>query len=132
MGYLSKRLAKNETIACVVEQHWSIYSLPVVWTLALVGAPLLLLVALRDLAFVFAITNRRLIVRAGFLFPTRMDLKLSKVESIGVVQGRWGRLFDYGTVEVCTTSGKESFRRIGSPFEVRRILNETKFATIAR
>jgi uncharacterized membrane protein YdbT with pleckstrin-like domain len=69
----------------------------------------------------FAVTNKRVIMKVGWVHRHTLETLLSKVEGIGVDQGIVGRMLDYGTIQVTGTGGtKESFNRISSPLEFRR------------
>jgi uncharacterized membrane protein YdbT with pleckstrin-like domain len=69
----------------------------------------------------FALTDRRVIAKAGLIRRRSVDLLLAKVESIGVRQSIGGRILDFGTVTVTGTGGtKEPFGNIAQPMELRR------------
>ncbi|HEY6220571.1 MAG TPA: PH domain-containing protein [Gemmatimonadaceae bacterium] len=69
----------------------------------------------------FAVTNKRVVMKVGFIRRRTLETLLSKVESIDIDQTVVGRMFDYGTIVVVGTGGsRESFNRIGEPLEFRR------------
>lgn len=69
----------------------------------------------------FAVTNKRVIMKQGWLRRHSLETLLSKVEGIGVDQTIFGRMLDFGTISVTGTGGtRESFPRIASPLEFRR------------
>ena len=73
----------------------------------------------------FAVTNRRVIAKTGFIRRHTLEMLLPKIESVAVHQGILGRLLDFGTVTVTGTGGtKESFRAIIEPLGVRRKINQ--------
>ena len=77
----------------------------------------------------FAVTNKRVIVKAGLVRRVSLELLLPKVEAIHVDQGILGRIFNYGTITIVGTGGtKEPFRGIAKPLEFRR---QVQGATIA-
>jgi uncharacterized membrane protein YdbT with pleckstrin-like domain len=68
-----------------------------------------------------AVTNKRVMIKTGFLRRRTFELLLSKVESIGVDEGIVGRVLGYGSVVVRGTGGTpEPFRKVGHPLEFRR------------
>ena len=68
-----------------------------------------------------AVTNRRVLIKTGMGSRRTLDLMLSRVESIGVVETMWGRMLGYGNVVVHGTGGTpESFVLISHPQEFRR------------
>lgn len=73
----------------------------------------------------FAITNRRLIAKTGFIRRHTVEMLLMKVESVSVNQSIFGRIFDFGTIIITGTGGtREGFRVIAEPLEVRKKVNE--------
>ena len=92
--------------------------------LFLFGLLYLLSVAVIYFTTEFAVTDKRVIAKTGFLQRRSLELLLTKVESIGVAQPLIGRLFNYGTIVVVGTGGtKESFPNIMAPMESRRRIN---------
>jgi uncharacterized membrane protein YdbT with pleckstrin-like domain len=76
---------------------------------------------LRQWAGEFAVTNRRVIVKLGFISRRTIEINLSKVESVEVNQDIFGRLFNYGTITVIGTGGThEPFALINDPLAFRR------------
>jgi uncharacterized membrane protein YdbT with pleckstrin-like domain len=76
---------------------------------------------LRQWASEFAVTNRRVIVKLGFISRRTIEINLSKVESVEVNQDIFGRLFNYGTILVIGTGGtREPFALINDPLAFRR------------
>lgn len=73
----------------------------------------------------FAVTNRRVIAKTGFIRRHTLEILLSKVESVSVNQNILGRLLNFGTVTVTGTGGtRESFRAIVDPIDVRKKINQ--------
>jgi Bacterial PH domain len=77
----------------------------------IVGAALVLVGYLQKVPTEMAVTNKRIIIKAGLLSRRTFELLLSKVESIGVEEGVLGRMLGYGSVVVRGTDGTpEPFR----------------------
>ena len=97
-----------------------------------VSGPLLfysILLGLQSLILIFttefAITNRRVIAKSGFIRRHTLEMLLAKIESVSVNQNILGRLLNFGTVTVTGTGGtKESFRAIVDPVGVRKKINQ--------
>jgi hypothetical protein len=68
----------------------------------------------------FAVTNRRVIMKQGFIRRKTMELMLGKVDSLAVDQGIVGRIFGFGTVRVAVATEKQSFSFLANPLEFRR------------
>ena len=80
------------------------------------GVGLLLAIgpAIRYISSEFAVTDKRVLGKLGFIERESMETLLSKVEAIGVDQGVIGRILGFGTVTITGTGGtQESFP--GSP-----------------
>ncbi|MBA2433161.1 MAG: PH domain-containing protein [Chthoniobacterales bacterium] len=66
------------------------------------------------------ITDRRVLIKTGIVRRQTMEVFISKVESIAVDQGFFGRVLDYGTVVIRGTGGfEELFEAIASPIQFR-------------
>ncbi len=73
----------------------------------------------------FAVTNRRVVAKTGFIRRHTLEMLLPKIESVAVRQSILGRLLNFGTVTVIGTGGtKESFRAIADPMVVRKNINQ--------
>jgi uncharacterized membrane protein YdbT with pleckstrin-like domain len=76
---------------------------------------------IRQWASEFAVTNKRVIVKVGFISRRTIEINMSKVESVEVNQDIFGRLFNYGAITVIGTGGtKEPFDLIDDPLGFRR------------
>lgn len=80
------------------------------------------LVVLR--ANVFVVTNHRVIRNTGILSQQSMDSRLDKVNNIEHRQSLWGRLLNFGDVEIDTASevGAAVFRNISHPLDFKRAI----------
>ncbi|MGN1135574.1 MAG: PH domain-containing protein [Oscillospiraceae bacterium] len=59
-----------------------------------------------------ALTEKRIYGKTGIINTTSMDSPISKINSISVEQGFWGKVFHYSTVSVSTSSGNYKFAYI--------------------
>lgn len=67
-----------------------------------------------------AITDRRIILKTGFIRRDTIEMSIEKVESIDVRQSLLGRLLDYGDIIVRGTgAGFAPLRKIDSPLSFR-------------
>jgi uncharacterized membrane protein YdbT with pleckstrin-like domain len=67
-----------------------------------------------------AITNRRIILKRGFIRRDTAEMHMDKVESVDVNQSFFGRLLDYGDVTVRGTgAGLETLHLIDAPIAFR-------------
>jgi uncharacterized membrane protein YdbT with pleckstrin-like domain len=90
---------------------------------ALAGVGLLLAIgpAIRYTSSEFAVTDKRVLGKVGFIERDSAETLLSKIEAIAVDQGVIGRILGFGTVTITGTGGtQEPFPRISDPLEFRR------------
>lgn len=94
------------------------------WLMILIAAFIIGKVALTIATTELALTNKRVIAKFGFIRRTTVELRLDKVESIGVNQGILGRLLGYGSVVVRGTGGTGTpIPSIKQPLDFRRVVN---------
>jgi uncharacterized membrane protein YdbT with pleckstrin-like domain len=143
MSYIDQHLLKGETVTYRTRLHWKVLLLPMLLTVvvflplaiwALTSERKLLalipfsaaLVALTGahlyrVSSEFAVTNKRVIVKAGMLSTRSIELLLSKIEGISVTQSLSGRMFGFGEIVVTGSGGtRERFAGIQSPLEFRQ------------
>jgi hypothetical protein len=90
------------------------------WLLLLVPAGILLSAAVTVKTSELVITDRRVLIKVGFIQRHTFEMFISKIESVAVYQSMLGRLFNYGTVEIRGTGGSaESFATIAAPLPFR-------------
>src|SRR5690349_21611637 len=116
MSYVTKVLQPNESVKVYGKLHWVMYLRAWLFGIAAIPAsylhPLagLLLAALAIAQLVnawftqwtteLAVTDRRVLVKRGFISRTTGEMNMDKVESVEVKQSVLGRLLDYGTVRI--------------------------------
>jgi uncharacterized membrane protein YdbT with pleckstrin-like domain len=89
--------------------------------LVLVGVVILAVGILKRNATEIAVTNKRVLIKTGFLSRKTIEIFLSKIESVAVDESFLGKTLGFGTVTVRGTGGTpERFDRIASPLEFRR------------
>ncbi len=144
MSYISAHLLDNETIIYQTKLHWIMFIHPLAWLMASLAIytiqPQLPLLALFPLLLAmgsaiatavslisseFGVTNKRILIKVGFININSIDTLLSKVESIQVHQSLLGRLLGYGTLIICGTGGtRDRFSSIDNPLYFRRLVQE--------
>ena len=81
----------------------------------------------------FAVTDRRVIIKVGWVKRRTLETMLGKVEALEVQQSVLGRMFNYGAITVTGTGGtQETFDRIGAPFEFRKQVQSATMASDER
>ncbi len=119
-SYVQSNLLNDERVVYETRLHWITF-------VSFRGLFTLFIAPLIDRAFSeFAITNRRVIIKVGFISRKTLEMNLSKIESVNVDQGIWGRMLGYGTITIIGTGGtKETFGNISGPLEFRRQFQQT-------
>ncbi len=76
----------------------------------------------------YIVTNRRVVQVSGILNKSVIDSSLEKVNDVKLVQSVFGRMFDYGDVEILTASelGVNLFRRIADPVKFKTAMLNAK------
>lgn len=158
MSYVKKMLAQNEHIARIARTHW-IALLPTILvdvaisvvivglsTLGFLFSPpytlfglMLLLVPIGHLLIrlwvwsnrQYIITNRRIIQISGMFNKHVSDTALEKVNDIVMEQSAWGRLLNFGDIEIISgsESGIDVFRCIADPIGFKKLLLDQRGAT---
>ena len=141
-SYVNSHLDPGETVVHEDSLHWIIYLTPMIilgvgvgvaasgllaggLALLVIGLFALLASWIRQISSEFAVTNRRVIIKTGFLSRRTIELNMSKVESIQVDQGIAGRLLGYGTITVIGTGGtREPFAQIDDPLSFRHAVQQ--------
>jgi uncharacterized membrane protein YdbT with pleckstrin-like domain len=152
--YIQNMLGENERIVLVTRQHGfvlfsSIVAEIIVALIVLVAISaltvanpvaafgfLLILVPLAIMAWdilnwnnrQFIVTNRRVIQISGIFNKDVVDSSLEKVNDVKMTQSFFGRLFDYGDIEILTASemGVNLFKRIGDPVKFKTAMLNAK------
>lgn len=142
MGYVERHLLPGELVKHRAHLHKIIFTLPGLFAVAavagavvafinhlpivggvllLAGAIPLLWVTIEYRSSEFAVTDKRVIVKVGWIQRRTLETMLGKVEGVGVDQSVTGRVLGYGTITVTGTGGtKEQFANIANPLEFRR------------
>lgn len=141
MSYIDKNLLPDERVVYRARLHWITFARPVVvlvlglallfllgadarpvgGAVVLVGLVLLVppFVAYRTTEF--GVTNKRVVIKTGFIRRHTLELLLRQIEAISVDQSLTGRLLGFGSLTLTGTGGvREVFHRVVSPLEFRR------------
>ncbi len=108
--YVESNLGKNEKIVKQAERNpvalvgeW-IYGIVFFWVLFI---PTILAI-LKTIAFKkveLAVTNKRLIGIVGVINTKSLDAPLNKIQNVSVKQPFFGKIFNYGNLEIETAAG---------------------------
>ena len=131
MSYVKKSLAEGETIRSVASYHWS-YHLFAWISLFLLGVLLIgVYIFARILIWMktteVAVTDRRIIIKRGWLRRSTEELSLASVEEINLRQNFWGRLLNFGELTISGTgAGDLQTPTIARPVEFRRAISDAR------
>ena len=151
MSYTQSVLQPGETVVATGRLHWTIYWTAILSLIAgvvavalvrsvlpthdvLITATALIFGALFVGTFAyawfvrwiteFAITDRRVIYKRGFIWRITAEMNMDKVETVDVGQSILGRLLDYGMIHVRGTGSGEGItvKRIAEPIALRNAI----------
>jgi len=153
-SYVKSLMGQKERILYLTRQHWfalfssialeiflililvagviaASYYYPVaVYGFILVLVPLIGMI--RDIMIwrnrEYIVTNRRVMQTAGVFSKRVVDSSLEKVNDIKLSQSFFGRVFDYGNIEILTASelGVDRFDRIANPIKFKTTMLNAK------
>lgn len=93
-------------------------------TLLFLGLVSLVQRVLVKVGSVYAVTNKRVIIKTGVISRRTVELVLAKCEGIQVVQGIAGRVFGYGSIVITTGGATNCYYYVANPFRFNRAINE--------
>jgi uncharacterized membrane protein YdbT with pleckstrin-like domain len=131
-SYVEGALVKDERIVHIGHiSLWSLWHLLAAGVILLpafgVGLIFLAIAYVRYQSVELAVTNKRVIVKHGFISRQTVEMNLSKVESIQVEQGMLGRMFNFGTLVVSGTGSSHApLAGIAGPMEFRKAFIEAQ------
>jgi uncharacterized membrane protein YdbT with pleckstrin-like domain len=154
--YVKSLLSEHERILLVTRQHWFVLLKAVlieivlavlivvgvilgttvfVFPLAAIGLILLIIPVVSFLYDYlvwsnrrYIVTNRRVMQIAGIFNKNVTDSSLEKVNDVKMEQSFWGRIFEFGDIEILTASelGANMFRTIGDPIHFKTAMLNAK------
>lgn len=127
MGYVETNLVQGEEVQYRAKLHWAMYVPYALIALATAGLalPLVLIPIIRRLTTELAVTNLRVIIKTGLISRRTMEMQRTRIETVSVDQGIFGRMLGYGTVAFTGTGGsRERFTAIDRPLDFKRAATE--------
>ncbi|HKM62890.1 MAG TPA: PH domain-containing protein [Acidisphaera sp.] len=151
MSYYQKVLQPGETVRQVARLHWITFAraigvliaaicvlalalsygnheqqqagLYVALALGAIGVLLWIGAAMRRVGVEMVVTDRRVIYKRGFIHRYTVEMNVSKIETVDVLQSFWGRLLGYGTVLIRGTGSTfEPLPRVAHPLALRNAI----------
>jgi len=155
--YVQSLLGDREQVLLVTRQHWFVFfrsivleliiiaviiaGVTLIWRLLEITLPIFLgylLVIIPIISLIqdylvwnnrmYLITNRRVMQISGVINKDVTDSSLEKVNDVKMSQSVWGRLFNFGDIEILTASemGANLFRVIGDPIHFKTTMLNAK------
>jgi len=144
MSYIENNLMSGESVMYRAKLHWIVFLWPAIWLFialsmlsgggdaaAAGGGAIVIVIITGIFSYMnystceFAITDKRVLAKVGFIRRNSIEVLLTKVEGIQVKQGILGRILGYGSIVVSGTGGsKDPFQKISAPLEFRRKAQE--------
>ena len=138
MSYIKKTLLPEENILYYTKPHYIIFSQILIWIILAIFSykfnygPLLVGLTLVMGLFTFigslitfycseySITNKRIIMKVGFIRRKSLEIFLDRVEGVYIEQSVVGRILNFGTVIIAGIGGtKNPFLYIPDPLKFR-------------
>ena len=73
---------------------------------------------------IYAVTNKRVILKTGIISRRTVELVLAKCEGIQVVQGVLGLIFGYGSIVITTGGATNCYYYVSKPFQFKMEINK--------
>jgi uncharacterized membrane protein YdbT with pleckstrin-like domain len=147
LAYYKKVLQHDETVKYIGKLHWFIYKYAILFLIlsavaaylvslapgdmggarpfVLLAFPILALLSFarawfHQITTEIVVTDKRVIHKTGWIARRTEEINVSKVETVDVVQGISGRIFNFGAVLIKGIGGSwEPLQHIASPLQLR-------------
>lgn len=126
MSYIEDSLSDGERVDALFQLHWFAKVPMIIWiVLAIPTVGITLLLALYEYLKLRSIeqgvTNKRVILKTGFISRHTEEMKLNSIETVEIRQGIMGRMFGFGTIEVTGRGISDVvFKGVDDPMGVKR------------
>ena len=127
MSYIERSLGAGEKLVARAHFHWW-YSLKAWLALIFLGIFIIGIIIFFDMMICkwtteLGVTSHRFVMKTGLFRLKTNEISLSNVEGVSVSQSFWGRLLNYGHLEIEGTGvGVVKIPDIGDPVGFRRAL----------
>ena len=131
MKFIKSTLPDNETIEMEISFHWThtlvawLYLLVLGWLI--IGVFLFISMYLEKWTTERALTNRRLILKRGFIRRKTEEISFNRVEEINLSQSILQQILGSGDIKVTGTgAGEIMLKNIDDPLDVQKKVNELR------
>lgn len=143
MNYLKLNLQPGEEIIYVAKLHYAMFFQPAayfaigLWLysfdikvlyyggifLLFMGVVSLIQRIMIKIGSVYAVTNKRVILKTGIISRRAVDLVLAKCEGLHINQSVLGRILGFGTITITTGGATSSYPYLSNPMFFKREIN---------
>jgi uncharacterized membrane protein YdbT with pleckstrin-like domain len=131
MKFIKSTLPDNETIEMEISFHWThtlvawLYLLFLGWLI--IGVFLFISMYLEKWTTERALTNRRLVIKRGFIRRKTEEISFNRIEEVNLSQSILQRILGSGDIRVTGTgAGEIMLKNIDSPLDVQTKVNELR------
>ncbi|XDZ67460.1 PH domain-containing protein [Alphaproteobacteria bacterium LSUCC0226] len=131
MKFIKSTLPDNKTIEMEISFHWNhtlvawLYLLFLGWLI--IGVFLFISMYLEKWTTERALTNRRLILKRGFIRRKTEEISFNRIEEVNLSQSILQRILGSGDIRVTGTgAGEIMLKNIDSPLDVQTKVNELR------
>ena len=131
MKFIKSTLPDNETIEMEISFHWThtlvawLYLLFLGWLI--IGVFLFISMYLEKWTTERALTNRRLILKRGFIRRKTEEISFNRVEEVNLSQSILQRILGSGDIKVTGVgAGEITLKNIDDPLDVQKKINELR------
>ena len=131
MKFIKSTLPDNESIEMEISFHWThtlvawLYLLVLGWLI--IGVFLFISMYLEKWTTERALTNRRLILKRGFIRRKTEEISFNRVEEVNLSQSILQRILGSGDIKVTGTgAGEIALKNIDDPLDVQKKINELR------
>ena len=146
MSYIDRNLLAGERIIFRTKKSLMVFFFPIVWTIFasyasnymrsqpllqqliwLPGALALYLWAYAAVVYLFSdyvVTDKRVMMREGFLIRRTNEVRINTISQVNVDQSLVGQLLNYGVVILNAFGAQDAYTMISRPNEFQRCVNE--------
>ena len=140
IAYIKNNLMPNEKLIFQSKPHMAIFFQPIGWFIASIIliylnfnflGPLILFIAIIQeilmliyyISSEYVITNQRVLIKVGVIQRRSLEIFLSKIEGIYINQGMFGRIFNFGDIDINGIGGgKNVFNYVPDPLQFRNLV----------
>lgn len=123
MSFIQSQLAPSETIKHMGHFHWLDKLAALLWCFVVIGIFMIIWMWTTE----FAVTDRRVIVKRGWIMRKTEEISINRVEEVNLKQGILGRIFGYGTLQLRGSGGSAmKLPRMSRPLKFRNAIYAAK------